>query len=104
MSIDHIWDKLTDEERADLEAYIDETVEDEKHEFEVQFQWDHESDVEVAYEDGYDHGVQDSINDSIEKSIQDRWPLHNELGHVGSLEMCKLQPCNIDWQQRTCFV
>ena len=27
MSIDHIWDNLTDEERADLEAYIDEAVE-----------------------------------------------------------------------------
>lgn len=86
MSIDHIWDKLTDEERADLEAYIDEAVEDEKHDFEQQLLWDHESEVEKAYEQGY--------NDSTEENIRDRWPVHNELGHVGSLEMCKEMPCS----------
>ena len=95
MSIDHIWDNLTDEERADLDAYIDEAVEYEKLEFEAQLRWDHESDVEQAYEEGYDRGVQDTINDSIEKNIQDHWPLHNELGHVGSLEMCDQIPCNL---------
>ena len=91
MSIDHIWDNLTDEERADLDAYIDEAVEYEKLEFEAQLRWDHESDVEKAYEKGYDCGVQDTI----EESIQDRWPLHNKLGHVGSLEMCDQSPCNL---------
>lgn len=95
MSIDHIWDNLTDEERADLEAYIDEAVEHEKLDFEEQLRWDHESDVEQAYEEGYDRGVQDTINDSIEENIQDHWPLHNELGHVGSLEMCDQSPCNL---------
>ena len=95
MSIDHIWDNLTDEERADLDAYIDEAVEYEKLELEAQLRWDHESDVERSYEEGYDRGVQDTINDSIEKSIQDHWPLHNELGHVGSLEMCDQSPCNL---------
>lgn len=85
MSIDHIWDNLTDEERADLDAYIDEAVEYEKLEFEAQLLWDHESEVEKAYEQGY--------NDSLKENIQDRWPLHNELGHVGSLEMCNEMPC-----------
>ena len=87
MSIDHIWDNLTGEDRASLEAYIDETVEYEKREFEVQLRWDHESDVEEAYEQGY--------NDSIKDSIQDRWPLHNELGHFGGVEMCDQSPCNL---------
>ena len=96
MSIDHIWDNLTDEERADLDAYIDEAVEYEKIEFEAQLRWDHESDVEGAYKKGYDKGVRDTINDSIEKNIQDRWPLHNELGHVGSLEMCNEMPCTLN--------
>ena len=85
MSIDHIWDNLTDEERADLDTYIDEAVEYEKLEFEAQLRWDHESEVEKAYEQGY--------NDSIKENIQDHWPLHNELGHVGSLEMCNEMPC-----------
>ena len=84
MSIDHILDNLTDEERADLEAYIDKVVEDENHDFEQQLLWDHESEVEKAYEQGY--------NDSIKENIQDHWPLHNELGHVGSLEMCNEMP------------
>ena len=87
MSIDHIWDNLTDEERADLDAYIDEAVEYEKLEFEAQLRWDHESEVEKAYEQGY--------SDSLKENIQDRWPLHNELGHVGSLEMCDQSPCNL---------
>ena len=91
MSIDHIWDNLTDEERADLDAYIDEAVEYEKLEFEAQLRWDHESDVERAYEKGYDRGVQDSI----EESIQDRWPLHNKLRHFGGVEMCDQSPCNL---------
>ena len=87
MSIDHIWDNLTDEERADLDTYIDEAVEYEKLEFEAQLRWDHESEVEKAYEQGY--------SDSLKENIQDRWPLHNELGHVGSLEMCDQSPCNL---------
>ena len=85
MSIDHIWDKLTNEERADLEAYIDKAVEYEKNDFEQQLLWDHESEVEKAYEQGY--------SDSIKENMRDRWPLHNELGHVGSLEMCNEMPC-----------
>ena len=93
MSIDHILDKLTYDERDELEAYIDQAVEDEVHDREELLCWDHESDVERAYEEGYDRGVQDTINDSIEKNIQDHWPLHNELGHVGSLEMCNEMPC-----------
>lgn len=87
MSIDHIWDNLTDEERADLDAYIDEAVEYEKLEFEAQLRWDHESEVERAYEQGY--------NDSLKENIQDCWPLHNDLNHVGSLEMCDQSPCNL---------
>lgn len=87
MNIDHIWDNLTKEERADLEAYIDKVVGDEKHDFEQQLLWDHESEVEKAYEQGY--------NDSIKENIKDRWPLHNDLNHVGSLEMCDQSPCNL---------
>ena len=87
MSIDHIWDNLTDEERADLDAYIDEAVEYEKLEFEAQLRWDHESEVEKAYEQGY--------SDSLKENIQDRWPLHNELGHFGGVEMCDQSPCNL---------
>lgn len=87
MSIDHILDKLTNEERDELEAYIDESVEDGMHYFEEQLRWDHESDVEKAYEQGY--------NDSTEDSIQGRWPLHNELGHFGGVEMCDQSPCNL---------
>lgn len=85
MSIDHIWDKLTDKERDELEAYIDKAVEDEMHEFEQQLLWDHESEVEKAYEQGY--------NDSTEENMRDRWPVHNDLGHAGSLGMCNEMPC-----------
>lgn len=85
MSIDHILDKLTHDERDELEAYIDQAVEDEVHDREELLCWDHESNVEMAYEKGY--------SDSTEDNLRDRWPLHNELGHVGSLEMCKEMPC-----------
>ena len=85
MSIDHILDKLTYDERDELEAYIDQAVEDEVHDREELLCWDHESNVEDAYEQGY--------NDSINDSIQDHWPLHNELGHFGGVETCKEMPC-----------
>ena len=85
MSIDHILDKLTHDERDELEAYIDQAVEDEVHDREELLCWDHESNVEDAYEQGY--------NDSVKESIQGRWPLHNELGHFGGVEMCKEMPC-----------
>ena len=87
MSIDHILDKLTYDERDELEAYIDQAVEDEVHDREELLCWDHESNVEDAYEQGY--------NDSIEENTQDRWPLHNELGHFGGVKMCDQSPCNL---------
>ena len=87
MSIDHILDKLTDKERDELEAYIDQAVEDEVHDREELLCWDHESNVEDAYEQGY--------NDSINDSIQDRWPLHNKLRHFGGVETCDQSPCNL---------
>ena len=94
MSIDHILDKLTDKDRDQLKAYINQAVEDEVHDREEQLCWGCESGFEDAYEQGYNDGIKDR-KDSIERSIQDRWKMHNELSHFGGVEMCDQSPCNL---------
>ena len=97
MSIDDVLEKLTLDKRIALENYIAESIKKETDYNEAEMRLDHEAEVEDAYyrgfEDGNDYAMLD--HDKCLSPATDRWLVHNDLGHAGSLKMCDQNPCNL---------
>ena len=97
MTIDDVLEKLTVDERIALENYIAESIEEEIDHSEAETRLDHEAEVEDAYYLGFDAGHDYAMLDHERclGAATDRWLVHNDLGHAGSLEMCDQNPCNL---------
>ena len=97
MSIDDVLEKLTRDERIALENYIAESIEEETDHNKAETRRNHEAEVEDAYDLGFENGHDYAMlgHDKCLRPPTDRWLVHNDLGHAGSLEMCDQTPCNL---------
>lgn len=88
MDIHDVLETLSDDERLLIEDYIEAAVESDLEEQLYWIEQDHATDVEYA--------VHEALVEYEQENRFDMWPRHNELGHVGSLEMCNEMPCTLN--------